>query len=134
MPSRRFGLVALIVAAAVAAVGGGILGSLLPRTLPELLTGMSGKPSGTQIVEAVTKEQEVSLVSLSIQGVEEQTSDGSVFGVRIPGSTRTSFILYSYDAKLGIDGTAVTVSIVDDTTVHVHVPEFMFIGDRKSVV
>ena len=129
MLTKRFRFVGLAVIVVVAVIGGGIIGNLIPRGLPDLMSvGTTTEQRSTQIIEAVNREQQVVLLSLGIQGVEEQTSSGTVFGYDIPGSSRSAFIIYSFNAKLGIEGADVTVEETDDGTFLITVPEFIFIG------
>lgn len=130
---KRFGILAIVVSVVIAAIGGGVVGSMLPRNLPDLLSVAElSEIRDSQIIEAVTSEQQVVLVSLGIQGVQEQSTSGRVFGFDIPGSTRTSLIVYSFNAKLGIEGSELEIEMLDDNSVLVRVPAFIFIGHHDE--
>lgn len=93
--------------------------------------GKSGTTSrSTQIVQSVEKEQQVVLLSLGIQGIEEATTENKeIFGrITIPGSGSTKFILYRFDAKLGLEGSDVEIAEVGENSFKVTVPGFVFIG------
>ena len=82
----------------------------------------------SQVIEAVSKEEEVVLLSLGIQGIEEKSSTSSFFGVQVPGSDRTAFLRYEFRAKLGIDGQSVKIEPLGEDGFRVTIPEFTFIG------
>lgn len=82
----------------------------------------------TQIVDAVTRQEQVVLLSLGIQGISEKNEKSKFLGLDIPGSARASFIQYAFTAKLGIDGKDVEVVKTGDTDYLVFIPEFIFIG------
>lgn len=81
-----------------------------------------------EIVDAVTRTKEVSLLSLGIQGITQKTEHSQVFGVDVPGSDRAQFIQYSFNAKLGIDGQDVRLEKEGEDNFLVSVPAFTFIG------
>ena len=81
-----------------------------------------------QIVTAVTKTEEVSLLRLSIQGIESESDSGHFFGMEIPGTHRAKYIQYDFKAKLGVDGKDVQVSSTGDHHYTVSIPKFIFIG------
>lgn len=81
-----------------------------------------------QIVTAVEKTEEVSLLTLHVEGVKvEERADGTFLGVTIPNS-RAAFVKYRFDAKVGINGADVTIEDTGDKTFTVRVPEFVMIG------
>jgi hypothetical protein len=82
----------------------------------------------TQIVNAVTRTQEVALVTLGIEGIRERkTEAGQFFFLTIPNS-RAAFLRYSFDAKLGIDAKDVKIDEQPDGSFVVTVPSFIVIG------
>ncbi|SDL57155.1 DUF4230 domain-containing protein [Tessaracoccus oleiagri] len=113
---------------------GGLLTFLAMKAFPEsALFGGAADDRGTRVVSAVTREEQVVLLSLGIQGISEKTDRSTFMGVEIPGSQRASFLQYSFDAKLGIEGGEVSIRQVDEDTVRITIPEFVFIGhDNES--
>src|SRR5699024_9022519 len=79
-----------------------------PRMLPELF-GTSEQVRNEQIVRSIERLDQVVLVSLGIQGIAEQSANSEIFGVAVPGSTRTMFLQYSFNAKLGLNGEDVVI-------------------------
>jgi len=88
----------------------------------------------TQIVNAVTRTQEVALVTLGIEGLEERkTEDGQLLFLSIPNS-RATFVRYSFDAKLGLDAAGVEIDEQSDGSFVVRIPSFIVIGlDNQHV-
>lgn len=88
----------------------------------------------TQIVNAVTRTQEVALVTLGIEGIEERkTEDGQLLFLSIPNS-RATFVRYSFDAKLGINAEGVKIDEQPDGSFVVRIPSFIVIGlDNQHV-
>ena len=90
--------------------------------------GIDSERTDSQVIEAVERTQEVSLLSLSIQGLASERRDREVFGQTIPGSGETVFIQYRFDAKLGVDGAGVGIRRTGPSAYTVSVPDFSFIG------
>ncbi|WP_336641444.1 hypothetical protein [Microbacterium sp. USHLN272] len=88
----------------------------------------------TQIVNAVTRTQEVALVTLGIEGIRERkTDDGQILFLSIPNS-RATFLRYSFDAKLGLDAENVEIEEQADGSFVVRIPSFIVIGiDNQNV-
>ena len=85
----------------------------------------------SQVVQSITREQQVVLLSLGIQGIVERTQDSHLFGqeyLTIPWSERASFIQYEFTAKLGFDGAGVEIEQTGENRFRITVPEFEFIG------
>ncbi|MFT3832680.1 MAG: hypothetical protein QM711_05080 [Micropruina sp.] len=115
-------VVCLMSVGAAAAVGIG-------RILPGLsLFGAQRDSQNTQIVNAVTRTEQVVLLSLGIQGISSKNSKTTFYGVDVPGSERASFIEYSFNAKLGINGKNVTISQNGTNEFRLSVPRFDFLG------
>lgn len=82
----------------------------------------------TQVVNAITRTQEVALVTLGIEGIRERkTENGQFLFLSIPNS-RAAFLRYSFDAKLGIDASEVTIEEQTDGSFLVSIPAFIVIG------
>lgn len=90
--------------------------------------GSRSESRDSQVIQAIERTQEVSLVSLSIQGITSQKTNATLFGRTIPGSSSSVFLQYTFKGKLGIDGAAVKVATVGQSAYRVTVPEFVFIG------
>jgi hypothetical protein len=90
--------------------------------------GIGEESSDSQVINAIERTQEVSLLSLGIQGIKEQNRCSEAFGKCVPGTTETTFLQYMFDAKLGIDGAEVEVTKTGANKFAVSVPDFKFIG------
>lgn len=90
--------------------------------------GSTSKSTDSQVITAITRTEQVSLLSLGIQGVSSQENSSKVFGMNIPGSERARFIQYTFTAKLGIDGKDVTIEPNGDHSYTINIPDFIFIG------
>ncbi|MDM7989921.1 hypothetical protein [Arthrobacter sp. zg-Y877] len=102
-------------------------GGLKGLALNSLFTSSSNERD-SQVVQSVTQMQEVALLSLYIEGIERQESNGEIFGMAIPASEKTTLIQYNFDAKLGIDGSQVKIEPTGAGSFHVTIPEFIGIG------
>lgn len=90
--------------------------------------GTPAVTTDTQMVESLTREQQVVLLSLGIQGITERTDDSSFMGVKIPGSDRATFLEYTFNAKLGFEGTQVKIDRTGEDSYLITIPAFTFIG------
>lgn len=120
-------LTILLIAGAL--LGGVLLGGWGSHAIwgsPPLETERESRSS--QVIAAVIREEQVALLSLSIQGIEREDSNGKLFGMDLPWSERVSFVQYSFTAKLGIAGRGVGIGETDPNHYLVTVPEFIFIG------
>jgi hypothetical protein len=90
--------------------------------------GIESESNDSQVVQAIERTEEVSLLRLSIQGIMDKTENREVFGQAIPGTAEKVFLQYNFDAKLGLDGAEVTVSKTGENAYLISVPEFSFIG------
>lgn len=90
--------------------------------------GIESKSHDSQVVQAIERTQEVSLVGLGIQGIMDEERSRTAFGHDIPGTSERFFLQYRFTAKLGVDGAEVTVSETGEKEIVVSVPEFIFIG------
>jgi len=88
----------------------------------------------TQIINSITRTEQVALLSLGIQGISEKNQRGTFpFGIDVPGSERASFVQYGFNAKLGIEGKDVKIVQTGKTAFLVSIPKFIFIGhDNES--
>ncbi|GIG41430.1 hypothetical protein [Cellulomonas phragmiteti] len=92
------------------------------------LVGSASEERDTRVVTSVTRQEQVVLLSLGIEGIAEQTERGSFLGMDIPGSGRSSFVQYGFNAKLGIEGKDVRIVPTGEGKFRISVPEFIFIG------
>ena len=84
-------------------------------------------------VQSVTRLQEVALLSLHIEGISKHESNGEIFGVAVPASEKTTLIQYKFDAKLGIDGSQLTIEPNGPESFRVTIPQFIGIGFDERV-
>lgn len=83
--------------------GGAVVFAFILPTLTKPV-GTVTESRDTQVIQAIERQEEVVLVSLGIQGIAEESTQGTILGQRIPGTGRTKFLQYNYRALLGIDG------------------------------
>ena len=113
----------------VGLVVGGILALWAANAFPQLTPfGTETTKKDTQVINAVTRVQQVALVSLAIEGINEDRTNSQLFGIDVPGSDRVSFIRYSFDAKLGLDGKDVVITQTGEHSFEIELPAFIFIG------
>ncbi|WP_427004457.1 hypothetical protein [Pseudarthrobacter sp. H2] len=118
----------LITVLVVAGTGAAFaFGGLNALALSSLFTSSSNERD-SQVVQAVTRVQEVALLSLHIEGVARHESNGEIFGVAVPASEKTTLIQYKFDAKLGIDGSQVKIEPSGPKSFRVTIPQFIRIG------
>jgi hypothetical protein len=102
-------------------------GGLNALALNSLFTSSSNERD-SQVVQSVTRIQEVALLSLHIEGVARNESTGEILGVPVPASQKTTLIQYRFDAKLGIDGAQVEIEPTGPDSFLVTIPKFVGIG------
>ena len=117
-------------------VGGALLvtvGFLAAQALSgRSLLGSETDSRNTQLMDSVTREQQVVLLSLGIQGISEKTARTTILGIEVPGSERALFLQYSFNAKLGIEGKDVRIRQTGENEYLVSVPGFVFIGHSNE--
>lgn len=82
----------------------------------------------SEAITALERQEQIVLLSTSTQGLMEGKKYTNLFGRKLPGSSRTQFLQYSYRAKLGIEGSEVDIEQVGENRYLVSVPSFVFIG------
>lgn len=124
-------LVALL---AVCLVTAGAAASVVAmRALPGMaILGMESGGSNTQIVNSVTREEQVVLLSLGIQGISTKNANATFMGQKVPGTERATFLQYSFNAKIGIDGKDVKIEQTGDKEYLVSIPRFIFLGHSNE--
>jgi hypothetical protein len=90
--------------------------------------GIDSETRDSQVIHAIERTQEVSLLSLGIQGIKEEDRCAEAFGKCIPGTTEQVFLRYNFTAKLGIDGAEVEVTKTGKSAYLISVPQFISIG------
>lgn len=110
-------LVVVIVAAA--ALAGLMLGKLF---------GSQQTVASSEVVKYVLPQQKVTLASLRIEGVERSNKDGRILGVSVDAADRTKYLIYKFDANVGIDGARVIVDRTGEQAYTVSVPAFDFLS------
>lgn len=101
--------------------------SLFPGMMPSSLKEKAGS-SDPQVIHAMERTKEVSLLRLGITGIKSQENKSHFFNMEIPGSERARFIQYTFDAKLGFEGKDVAITQTGENTFDISIPEFKFIG------
>jgi hypothetical protein len=95
--------------------------------------GVESDSQDSQVIRAIERTQEVSLVSLAVQGIKQTSDSAKLFGKSVPGTKKQVFLQYAFDAKLGIDGAEVKVTKTGANAYLISVPAFTFIGyDQPS--
>lgn len=108
---------------------GGILALWAANAFPQLTPfATESEREDTQVIEAVTRVQQIALVSLAIEGITEDRTKAELWGIDVPGSDRVTFTRYSFDAKLGVDGADAVVRQTGEHAFEIQLPVFMFIG------
>ena len=68
---------------------GALLAVGAARVFPGLsLFSTESESRDSQIINSITREEQVVLLSLGIQGIREQKESGKIFGMSVPGSER----------------------------------------------
>lgn len=118
-----------LIPVAIVGLVAGVLGAALVnayRNAPPTDTRSDSR--NAQVVDAVTRTEQVALLSLGIQGIAEETRTTTIFGMDVPGSGRALFLQYSFTAKLGLDGEDVRIEQTGEDEFTISIPEFIFIG------
>nr|WP_244652413.1 DUF4230 domain-containing protein [Glutamicibacter sp. FBE19] len=87
-----------------------------------------GASKNTRVLYSIRNVEEVALLSLGVQEIVNASEDKSLFNVAIPGTTKTSNVQFSFQAKLGIDGQNVKVEDAGSNGYMITIPKFEFIG------
>lgn len=114
------------IAAAMALIAGGAF--LATPILAITGWGTSSSSHDSQVITAMRRTEEISLLSLGIQGILERNQETTFLGMAVPGSDRATFMQYGFTGKLGIDGKEVKIEQIDEESYRISFPEFIFIG------
>ena len=119
---------ALVIAVCLAVIGAfGTLRAI--GAFPNIsLFDTASESRNTQLINSITRHEQVVLLGLGIQGISERNERSTLFGMDVPGSGRASFIQYGFSAKLGIDGQEVKIEQTADDAFLSSIPKFIFIG------
>ncbi|KGN29775.1 hypothetical protein N802_11370 [Knoellia sinensis KCTC 19936] len=90
--------------------------------------GLESSSRDSQVIQSIERTEEVSLLSLGVQGIKDYDQNRELFGKTIPGTGKTAFLQYNFHAKLGLDGSKVTVTQQGEHDFTISVPAFAFIG------
>lgn len=93
--------------------------------------GINSESHDSQVIRAIERTQQVSLLSLGIQGINDEHKNAEVWGHAVPATGKAVYLQYSFNAKLGIDGAQVNVTRTGNGTYRISVPKFSFIGYDK---
>ena len=115
-----FGLVAVGVTVAAPA----LIGSILSGDVFE----PKSESHASEVTRAIERRSEVVLVALGQQGINTAKDVQTIWGIEIPGSDRAVLLQYSFTAKLGIDGSLVTVKEAGPKNFTISIPAFQLIG------
>ena len=122
-------LLAGLLVAAVLLGAGAIVAGGITKGWPQFAAfEQKGETRNTQVINSLKREQQVVLLSLGIQGISERTENSVFMGIDVPGTQKVTFIEYSFNAKLGIEGKDVEIVPVGDNGFMIFIPEFIFIG------
>lgn len=92
------------------------------------LFGSESESTDTRVIQSIKRKEQVVLLSLGIQGSSERTEKSIFLGVEVPGSDRATFMQYSFNAKLGMDGRDVRIVTVGEKKYRISIPEYTPIG------
>lgn len=95
------------------------------------LIGTTTTSSDTRLVDSIQTKQDVTLLSVSVQGLKKVENGASFLTKRIPGTTQTTYLPYRYTANLGIDGGEVTISQTGSKAYSISIPEFKVLGNSN---
>ncbi|PZU48692.1 MAG: hypothetical protein DI566_02435 [Microbacterium sp.] len=125
--------VLLIVVVFIGAVGAAAAFGAVNTLALGSIFGSSSQQRNDQVIQSVERKEEVVLVQLGIIGLVDKKTTAKIGEFEIPWTDRTVFLRYSFDAKLGIDGSAVEITPKGDNAYVITIPEFMFIGLDNSI-
>lgn len=82
-----------------------------------------------RVLHSIETVEEIALLSLGVQEIATDSEDRKDWTLKpIPGTTKTSNVQFSFQAKLGIDGEDVRMDSQGGNEYLITVPEFKFIG------
>jgi hypothetical protein len=93
-----------------------------------LTTDNTSKTTDSQVVTAIKRTEQVSLLQLGIEGITSKTESSKMLGMDVPGNQRAKYIQHNFDAELGTKGKDVTAESTQAHQFTVSIPKFIFIG------
>lgn len=120
----RFVVAAMVGIALI--VTGTLLAPVLTNYIP--LFGTHTESRNTEVIQSITREEQVVLLSLGIEGIEQKDQTGTSWFNDLPFTGRSKIIQYGFKAKLGIEGKDVAIKETGTGTYLVSIPKFIFIG------
>lgn len=104
---------------------------VLGMLVPGVPWSSKSSSDSSLVITAIERTEQVALLSVGVQGITERRESRELFGFEVPGSDRASFIQYSFDLKMGIDGSQVTIEETGDNSFTLTIPEFTVIGSDR---
>lgn len=122
--------VARFVVAAMVGIALIVTGTLLAPVLTNYIPvfGTHSESRNTEVIQSITREEQVVLLSLGIEGIEQKDQTGTSWFNDLPFTGRSKIIQYGFKAKLGIEGKNVAIKETGTGTYLVSIPKFIFIG------
>ncbi|WP_104190830.1 hypothetical protein [Cryobacterium sp. Y82] len=118
----------LITVLVVAGMGASFaFGGINALALSSLFSSSSSERD-SQVIQSVTRVQEITLLSLHIEGIKTREDNREILGVVVPESEKTTILQYEFDAKLGFDGSQVKIEPTGPESFRVSIPKFIGIG------
>lgn len=116
-----------------AVVVGVVLGAVVTMRLGSVFgsvpsSGSQSESTNTQVVRSIEFKQDITLLSLSVDAVATQENSSHIGSWKIPGTSQTAIMRYGFDAKLGIDGSKVTIEQTGESSYTITVPSFEFLA------
>ncbi|WP_062526642.1 hypothetical protein [Demequina rhizosphaerae] len=125
-------IVGRIATGAVLVVAGVGLASAASAYAPGLVPwGDTSTSESSLVVTAIERTEEVSLLTLGVEGITSDTTSKELFGITVPGSEKSKYIKYSFDLKLGVDGSQVAIAETGENAFTLTIPEFIVIGNSE---
>ncbi|HSO68366.1 MAG TPA: hypothetical protein VLQ67_01885 [Arachnia sp.] len=128
-PGKKLVIPLIVIGVLAVFVAAFAVGQLTPKLFA---LGSESESTDTRVIQSITREEQVVLLSLGIQGISEKTERMTFLGVDVPGSNRASFVQYSFNAKLGIDGRDVRIVRTGEKKYRISIPEYIFIGHSNE--
>lgn len=122
-------LTALLIVLVVGVLGGGYLGS---HTLNPIKWGIWSSSTDVEAVQSIQFTEDVSLLSMHIQGLKDVESGAHIGTWTVPGTQETTYLKYSFDGKLGFDGKKATITKTGEKSYKIDVPTFEFQGHENE--
>ncbi|WP_395244655.1 hypothetical protein ACGGZK_02345 [Agromyces sp. MMS24-K17] len=112
----------------VVTVGIVVAAPFLTPVVANALSALHPDSDEVRVVDAITREEQVVLLSLGVHDLEKADEKGRILAWDIPASERVTYLEYAFTASLGIDGSEVRIERTGDGAYLVSIPEFIFIG------